>query len=42
MGLTKLNYNACRLGESKPVTVGEILITNPTVEERKPNFKFYI
>ncbi|MCM2372090.1 argonaute/piwi family protein [Aporhodopirellula aestuarii] len=48
LGLTKLNYNACRLGESKPVTVGfsdavgEILISNPTVEERKPNFKFYI
>ena len=47
-GLTKLNYNACRLGESQPVTVGfsdavgEILISNPTVSERRPNFKFYI
>lgn len=47
-GLTKLNYNACRLGESQPVTVGfsdavgEILVSNPTVSERKPNFKFYI
>ncbi len=36
-GLTKLNYNACRLGESEPVTVGfsgavgEILVSNPTV-----------
>jgi hypothetical protein len=47
-GLTKLNYNACRLGESNPVTVGysdavgEILVSNPTVAKRKPNFKFYI
>jgi len=34
LGLTKLNYNACKLGESRPVTVGfsdavgEILISN--------------
>lgn len=48
LGLTKLNYNACRLGDSQPVTVGfsdavgEILISNPTVTERRPNFKFYI
>jgi hypothetical protein len=48
LGLTKLNYNACRLGESQPVTVrfsdavGEILISNPTVSERRPNFKYYI
>ena len=47
-GLTKLNYNACRLGDADPVTVGysdavgEILIANPTVKERRPNFKFYI
>ena len=47
-GLTKLNYNACHLGESQPVTVrfsdavGEILISNPTVSHRKPQFKFYI
>ena len=48
LGLTKLNYNACRLGDALPVTikfsdmVGEILISNPTVEHRRPNFKFYI
>lgn len=48
LGLTKLNYNACKLGESQPVTVGfsdavgEILIANPTITERRPNFKFYI
>jgi hypothetical protein len=47
-GLTKLNYNTCRLGDAEPVTVkfsdavGEILISNPTVQERRPNFKFYI
>jgi hypothetical protein len=48
LGLTKLNYNACRLGDSQPVTVGfshavgEILISNPTVTHRRPNFKYYI
>jgi hypothetical protein len=47
-GLTKLNYNACRLGESEPVTikfsdqVGEILVSNPKVEQPKPHFRFYI
>ncbi len=48
LALTKLNYNACRLGDSQPVTVlfsdavGEILISNPTVTDRRPNFKYYI
>jgi hypothetical protein len=48
LGLTKLNYNACHLGDADPVTigfsdaVGEILISNPSVSHRKPNFKFYI
>ncbi len=48
LGLTKLNYNACKLGDSMPVTVGfsdvvgEILISNPTVTRISPNFKFYI
>ena len=47
-GLTKLNYNACRLGDSMPVTVafsdavGEILISNPIIKERKAQFKYYI
>ncbi|MBU0591680.1 MAG: hypothetical protein ABIJ10_01890 [Candidatus Micrarchaeota archaeon] len=46
--LTKLNYNACKLGDSEPVTigfsnaVGEILISNPKIKERNPKFKFYI
>lgn len=48
LGLTKLNYNACRLGESEPVTikfsnaVGEILVSNPSVINTSPKFKFYI
>ncbi len=48
LGLTKLNYNACKLGDASPVTVGfsdavgEILVSNPTVSHRRPNFKFYI
>ena len=48
LSLTKLNYNACHLGDAEPVTikysnaVGEILISNPRVEARRSNFKFYI
>jgi hypothetical protein len=48
LGLTKLNYNACRAGDAMPVTVkfsrmvGDILVSNPTVKERQPNFKYYI
>lgn len=48
LGLTKLNYNTCKIGDAEPVTVGfsdavgEILISNPKVSHRKPNFKFYI
>jgi hypothetical protein len=48
LGLTKLNYNACKLGASQPVTilfsddVGEILVSNPTIKTRRPNFKYYI
>lgn len=46
--LTKLNYNCCKLGENQPVTihfssaVGEILVSNRTVKQHKPNFKYYI
>jgi hypothetical protein len=48
LGLTKLNYNACTLGDARPVTVGfsdavgEILVSNPTVTERDHRFRFYI
>lgn len=47
LGLTKLNYNACKFGEAEPVTicfsdaVGEILISNPGTKPH-PQFKFYI
>ena len=49
LGLTKLNYNACQLGEGQPITVkysdrvGEILLANPglTSDKWKPNFKYY-
>jgi Predicted membrane protein len=46
--LTKLNYNACKLGDASPVTigfsdqVGEILIGNPKIKVRLPSFRFYI
>ena len=46
--LTKLNYNAYKLGDSEPVTikfsnaVGEILVSNPSVKHRDPRFRFYI
>jgi hypothetical protein len=48
LGLTKLNYNACKVGDSAPVTigfsdaVGEILVSNPTIAHPKTSFKFYI
>jgi hypothetical protein len=50
LSLTKLNYNACRLGEpeKRQVTVrfsdavGEILVSNPSITHRNPKFKFYI
>jgi hypothetical protein len=48
IGLTKLNYNSCSLGDAKPVTieyldaVGEILVSNPTVSERRSQLRFYI
>jgi hypothetical protein len=49
LGLTKLNYNACQLGEGQPITVkysdrvGEILLSNPSLppEKWKHNFKYY-
>lgn len=48
LGLTKLNYNSCKLGDSAPVTVGfsdqvgEILIGNPNIKVRLPAFRHYI
>lgn len=50
LALTKLNYNACLLGEGMPITIkfssaiGEILLANPSLprSEYRHNFKFYI
>ncbi len=49
-GLTKLNYNACKLGDSQPVTimfsnaVGDVLVSNPAVKETDTEWRlsFYI
>lgn len=47
-GLTKLNYNACNLGDGEPVTirfseaVGEILVSNPKTVRPEHRFRFYI
>jgi len=47
-GLTKLNYNACKIGRSQPVTVGfsdavgEILVANPAAAGAQPQFRYYI
>lgn len=48
LGLTKLNYNECKYGDSNPVTigfsdaVGEILVSNPRIRNPSPKFKYYI
>ena len=50
LALTKVNYNACQLGESEPITVkysdrvGEVLLSNPRLPRERwhHNFKFYI
>lgn len=50
LGLTKLNYNSCQLGEGRPITikysdhVGEILLANPGLspDKWKHNFKYYV
>lgn len=48
LGLTKLNFNECRYGDSNPVTigfsdaVGEVLVSNPLITNPSPKFKFYI
>ncbi len=48
LSLTKLNYNACHLSDSMPITigysasVGEILVNSSPNTQARPNFKFYI
>jgi len=49
LGLTKLNYNSCQLGEGQPITVkysdrvGEILLSNRGLprDQWKHSFKYY-
>ena len=47
-GLTKLNYNACLYGDSKPVTlrfadvVGNILTATPEKDHPPLPFRYYI
>jgi len=48
LGLTKLNYNACIFGDSRPVTlrfadvVGNILTATPSADQPPLPFKYYI
>lgn len=48
LGLTKLNFNECKFGDSTPVTiafsgdVGEVLVSNPLIKDPSPQFKYYI
>ncbi len=50
LALTKVNYNACQLGESEPITVkysdrvGEVLLSNPKLPQDRwrHSFKYYI
>jgi len=48
LGLTKLNYNNCKLANTQPVTlefsedVGKILVTNPKIIDPKTQFRYYI
>jgi hypothetical protein len=48
LSLSKLDFNSCKFSLSEPVTigfsdaVGEILVSNPTVTNANPKFKFYI
>ncbi|MDG6916320.1 MAG: hypothetical protein JRM85_01830 [Nitrososphaerota archaeon] len=48
LGLTKLNYSECKHGDAAPVTigisdaVGEILVSNPTINDPDPRLRYYI
>lgn len=48
LALTKLNYNTCRFGDGKPITlkfadaIGEVLITRPIKETPPLPFMYYI
>lgn len=46
--LTKLNYNTCRFGDGKPITlkfadaIGEVLVTRPIKDAPPLPFMYYI
>jgi hypothetical protein len=48
LALTKLNYNTCRFGDGKPITlkfadaIGEVLITRPVKDAYLHPFMYYI
>ena len=48
LALTKLNYNTCRFGDGKPITlkfadaIGEVLITRPVKDAPPLPFMYYI
>lgn len=48
LALTKLNYNTCRFGDGRPITlkfadaIGEVLVTRPTLDLPPLPFMYYI
>ena len=48
LALTKLNYNTCRFGDGRPITlkfadaVGEVLVTRPVADLPPLPFMYYI
>ena len=48
LALTKVNYNSCRFGDGKPITlkfadaVGEVLVTRPVKKAPPLPFMYYI
>ena len=48
LALTKLNYNTCRFGDGKPITlkfadaIGEVLVTRPVKDAPPLPFMYYI
>lgn len=48
LALTKLNYNTCRYGDGKPITlkfadaIGEVLVTRPVSNAPPLPFMYYI
>ncbi len=48
LALTKLNYNTCRFGDGRPITlkfadaIGEVLVTRPSLNAPPLPFMYYI